>query len=115
MVRSRLLIHVEAAGGAFNPHGADGSRPSAATRWARLQILVEEPEAETLRAALFLRLKERLQSAVLTTHVCVNNSQAWAALEVEFERSAMQDVLDVVKRSSTAPRFGWRPAPLLTA
>ena len=76
MVRSRLLIHPEAAGGAFTPHGADSSRPSAAPRWARLQILVEEPEAETLRAALFLRLKERLQSAVLTTHVCVNNSQA---------------------------------------
>ena len=115
MMRSRVLIHPEAAGGAFTPRADDKSRPGAASRWARLQILVEEPEAEPLRAALFRRLKDRLQRAVLTTHVCVGRSQRWAALEVEFDRSAMQDVLDVVKGSATAPRFGWSAARPLTA
>jgi hypothetical protein len=113
MMRSRLLIHPEAARGVFTPRGDDKSHPSAARRCARLQILVEEPEAEPLRAALFQRLKERLQRAVLTTHVCVGRSQQWAALEVEFDREAMQDVLDVVKRSAGAARFGWSsPRPL---
>ena len=113
MTRSRVLIHPEAADGAFTPRGEDNARGNTASRWTRLQILVEEPEAEPLRAALFRRLKDRLQRAVLTTHVCVGRSQQWAALEVEFDRGALQDVLDTVKRSATAPRFGWRPAPAL--
>ena len=107
MVRTRVLVHPEAAGGAFNQR-----IPS---RWARLQILVEEPEAEPLRAALFLRLKERLQKAVLTTHVCVGRSPQWAALEVEFDRGALDEVLDTVKRSATAARFGWRSTPATAA
>ena len=115
MMRSRVLIHPDSAGGAFTPRADDKSRPGAASRWARLQILVEESEAEPLRAALFQRLKERLQSAVLTTHLCVGRSQQWAALEVEFDRGAMQDVLDVVKGSATAPRFGWSPARPMAA
>ena len=113
MVRSRVLIHPEAAGGAFTPRGDDKSRPSATSRWARLQILVEEPEAERLRAALFVRLKERLQSATLTAPVYVGRSPQWASLEVEFDRGAMQDVLDVVKNSASAARFGWSsPRPI---
>ena len=107
MVRSRLLIHPPAAGGAFAHHGAEGSRGSAAPRWARVQILVEECDAERLRAALFLRLKDRLQRAVLTPHVYVGSSPAWASLEVEFEPSAADDVRDVVKHSANAPRCRW--------
>jgi len=107
MVRSRLLIHSSAAGGAFAHHGADGSRGSAAPRWARLQVLVEECDAERLRAALFLRLEDRLQRAVLTPQVYVGTSPAWASLEVEFEPSAVDDVLDVVKHSANAPRCRW--------
>ena len=107
MVRSRLLIHPPAAGGAFAHHGAEGSRGSTAPRWARVQILVEECDAERLRAALFLRLKERLQRAVLTPHVYVGTSPAWASLEVEFEPSAVDDVRDVVKHSANASRCRW--------
>ncbi len=115
MMRSRVLVHPEAAGAAFTPRADDKSHPGAAPRWARLQILVEEPEAEPLRAALFRRLKERLRSAVLTTRVCVGRSQQWASLEVEFDRDAMADVLEAVKRSATAPKFGWTPARPLPA
>jgi hypothetical protein len=70
----------------------------------RLTIAVAECEAEPLRLALFLRLEHRLASLVLTPHVCVGKSQAWAALDVAFERNAIEDVLEVVKENASTRR-----------